>query len=93
MRRFLLPVLLLGVSLAAPWAQAATPPQQPEQGPGGRDYKSTEVVKRAIGTASTGTFVFHGADTPTKPRPASMAAGSIISPARAISCSFPVSRT
>jgi dienelactone hydrolase len=69
MRRSLLPVLLLGVSLAAPWAHAATPPQQPEQGPGGRDYKSNEVVKRAVGTASAGTFVFHGADTPSKPRP------------------------
>ncbi|MBQ0822416.1 alpha/beta hydrolase [Microvirga sp. HBU67558] len=69
MRRSLLPVLLLGVSVAGPWAHAATPPQQPEQGPGGRDYRSTEIVKRALGTASTGTFVFHGADTPAKPRP------------------------
>jgi dienelactone hydrolase len=69
MRRFLLPVLVLGVSLAAPWAQAATPPPQPEQGPGGRDYKVADVVKRGIGTASAGTFVFHGSDTPAKPRP------------------------
>lgn len=69
MRRFLLPVLVLGVSLAAPWAQAATPPQQPEQGPGGRDYKVTDVVKRGVGTASAGSFVFHGSDTPAKPRP------------------------
>lgn len=69
MRRSLLPALLLGVSLAASSAHAATPPQQPEQGPGGRDYKSSEVVKRAIGTASAGTFVFHGNDTPAKPRP------------------------
>jgi dienelactone hydrolase len=69
MRRSLLPVLLLGACFAAPWAYAATPPQQPEQGPGGRDYKSAEVVKRAIGTASSGTFVFHGNDAPAKPRP------------------------
>ncbi len=69
MRRSLLPVLLLGVCFAASWAHAATPPQQPEQGPGGRDYKSAEVVKRAVGTASAGTFVFHGADAPAKPRP------------------------
>ena len=41
----------------------------PQQGPGGRDYKSTEVVKRAVGTASSGTFVFHGNDAPAKPRP------------------------
>src|ERR671913_1308633 len=69
MSRFPLPVLVLGVYLAAPWAQAATPPQQPEQGPGGRDYKVADVVKRGIGTASAGTFVFHGSDTPAKPRP------------------------
>ncbi|WP_262270583.1 alpha/beta hydrolase family protein [Microvirga yunnanensis] len=69
MRRSLLPVLLLGVSVAGPWAHAATPPPQPERGPGGRDYSSTEIVKRALGTASSGTFVFHGADTPAKPRP------------------------
>jgi hypothetical protein len=69
MRRCLLPFLLLGVSLAAPAARAATPPPQPAQGPGGRDYTSTEVVKRALGTASSGTFVFHGNDAPAKPRP------------------------
>ena len=69
MRRFLLPVLLLGASLAASAVHAATPPKQPEQGPGGRDYTSSEVVKRAVGTASRGTFVFHGNDTPEKPRP------------------------
>lgn len=64
-----LPVLLLGVSLAASSALAATPPQQPAQGPGGREYKASEVVKRAVGTASSGTFVFHGSDTPARPRP------------------------
>lgn len=69
MRRFPLPVLLLGASLAASSVHAATPPKQPEQGPGGRDYTSGEVVKRAVGTASSGTFVFHGDDTPAKPRP------------------------
>jgi len=69
MRRFLLPVLLLGATLAAPPARAATPPQQPEQGPGGRDYPSADVVKRAVGTASASTFVFHGNDTPARPRP------------------------
>jgi dienelactone hydrolase len=64
-----LPVLLLGASLAASSAYAATPPQQPAQGPGGRDYKTSEVVKRAVGTTSSGTFVFHGSDTPARPRP------------------------
>ncbi|WP_083861552.1 dienelactone hydrolase family protein [Microvirga lotononidis] len=69
MRRSLLPVLLLGAALVAPAAHAATPPQQPTQGPGGRDYTSSEVVKRALGTASSGTFVFHGNDEPSGPRP------------------------
>ncbi|MBB4039781.1 dienelactone hydrolase [Microvirga flocculans] len=68
MRRSLLPVLLLGASLAASAAGAATPPRQPDQGPGGRDYVAADVVKRAVGTASAGTFVFHGNDTPAKPR-------------------------
>jgi len=65
----LLPVLLLGAGLAASGAQAATPPQQPEQGPGGRDYKIAAVAKRAIGTAGSGTYVFHGTETPAAPRP------------------------
>ncbi len=69
MRRSPLPVLVLGASLAAPWAYAATPPQQPERGPGGRDYKVTEVVKRTIGTASSGSYVFHGAGPASQPRP------------------------
>jgi dienelactone hydrolase len=69
MRRSLTAVLLLGSCLAVPGALAATPPGQPEQGPGGKDYKSPEVVKRGIGTASAGTFVFHGTDTPPAPRP------------------------
>ncbi|MGO4523564.1 alpha/beta hydrolase [Microvirga sp. 2MCAF35] len=69
MRRSLLPALLLGASLVALPAHAATPPQQPAQGPGGRDYTSTEVVKRALGTASSGTFVFHGNDEPSTRRP------------------------
>lgn len=68
MHRSLSSVLLLGIMLAGPAAYGATPPQQPEQGPGGRDYKSGEVVKRAVGTASRGTFVFHGSDAPAKPR-------------------------
>ncbi len=69
MRRSALPVLLLGACLSSLPALAATPPQQPEQGPGGRDYKISAVTKRGIGTATSGTFVFHGADTPAGPRP------------------------
>jgi dienelactone hydrolase len=69
MHRISLPALLLGVSLAAPAAFAATPPQQPGQGPGGSDYKIADVVKRGTGTVSSGTYVFHGSDTPATPRP------------------------
>jgi dienelactone hydrolase len=69
MRRPLLTLLLLGSCLAAPSAEAATPPKQPEQGPGGSDYKITEVTKRGIGTASAGTYVFHGAEQAAEPRP------------------------
>ncbi len=69
MRRSLSTLLLLGSCLAAPWALAATPPKQPPQGPGGADYKISEVVKRGIGTASAGTYVFHGAGPAAEPRP------------------------
>ena len=69
MSRPLSMLLLLGSCLAAPAAMAATPPKQPEQGPGGSDYKISEVTKRAVGTASAGTFVFHGAGAAAEPRP------------------------
>jgi dienelactone hydrolase len=64
MRRSLTALVFLGSCLAAPVAMAATPPGQPRQGPGGSDYKITEVVKRGIGTVSSGAYVFHGDDTP-----------------------------
>ncbi|MFC4173133.1 alpha/beta hydrolase [Microvirga sp. GCM10011540] len=69
MRRPLTTLVLLGSCLAAPWAQAATPPKQPEKGPGGADYAVSQVTKRAVGTASAGTFVFHGAGAAAEPRP------------------------
>lgn len=69
MRRSLTTLLLLGSCLAGPAAFAAGPPQQPEQGPGGKDYKISEVIKRGTGTASSGSYVFHGNDTPSGPRP------------------------
>lgn len=50
-------------------AQAATPPDQPEQGPGGKDYQVSEVVKRAVGSAEEPVFVFHGKNTPSHGRP------------------------
>jgi dienelactone hydrolase len=61
--------LCLGSCFAAGLAQAASPPKQPESGPGGSDYKVLEVVKRGIGTASAGTFVFHAAGDAATPRP------------------------
>lgn len=69
MRRSLTVLVILGSCLAAPVAMAATPPGQPGQGPGGSDYKIAEVVKRGTGTVSSGTYVFHGNDTPAAPRP------------------------
>ncbi|PVE22245.1 alpha/beta hydrolase [Microvirga sp. KLBC 81] len=69
MRRSLTALVVLGSCLAAPAAIAASPPQQPEKGPGGSDYKIAEVVKRGTGTVSSGAYVFHGNDTPAAPRP------------------------
>jgi dienelactone hydrolase len=61
--------LCLGSCFAAGLAQAASPPKQPESGPGGSDYKRAEVTKRGIGTASAGTFVFHAAGAAAERRP------------------------
>ncbi|SCZ11605.1 dienelactone hydrolase family protein [Microvirga guangxiensis] len=69
MRRSLYAFVLLGSCLAAPMAFAATPPKQPEKGPGGGDYKITEVIKTGVGTVSSGSYVFYGNDTPAGPRP------------------------
>lgn len=69
MRRSLTALVFLGSCLAAPAAFSASPPQQPEKGPGGADYKIADVVKTGTGTASSGTYVFYGNDTPAAPRP------------------------
>lgn len=69
MRRSLMTLILLGSCLAATWSHAATPPKQPEQGPGGADYGKAEVAKRGVGTASLGAFVFHAAENATTARP------------------------
>jgi hypothetical protein len=68
MRRPLIPFFLAAL-LAAPPALAATPPSQPEKGPGGTDYKAKDVVKRAVGRAGAATFVFHAAGPAPAPRP------------------------
>ncbi|HEX2508919.1 MAG TPA: alpha/beta hydrolase, partial [Microvirga sp.] len=62
-------MLLLAASCWAASAQAATPPKQPEKGPGGSDYVASQVAKRAVGTASSATYVFHAAGNAAAPRP------------------------
>ncbi|MGO4705811.1 alpha/beta hydrolase [Microvirga sp. 2MCAF38] len=69
MRRSLMTLVVLGSCFAAPWSHAATPPKQPEQGPGGTDYMSANVTKRGIGTVSAGAYVFHAAAPAAEPRP------------------------
>jgi len=69
MRRPLMMLFLLGSCWAAPYAMAATPPKQPEAGPGGADYSAAQVVKRAVGHASAPTYVFHAAGQASEPRP------------------------
>lgn len=62
--------LAFGATLVAGWsAMAATPPLQPKSGPGGADYVAGEVSKRAVGTASAATYVFHAAGPAAEPRP------------------------
>jgi dienelactone hydrolase len=68
--RLRLPCLILVGALMAPAvAFGAGPPAQPKTGPGGLDYVATEVTKRAVGTASAASFVFHAAGPATQPRP------------------------
>ncbi len=62
-------MLLFAASCWAASAQAATPPKQPEKGPGGSDYVASQVAKRAVGTASAATYVFHAAGNAAAPRP------------------------
>jgi acetyl esterase/lipase len=47
---------LLAVSMAA---QAASPPAQPAEGPGGVGDRKATIVKRAVGRASAPTFAFY----------------------------------
>jgi hypothetical protein len=68
MRRPLLALSLLG-SFWASGAFGATPPKQPDKGPGGSDYVAAEVAKRAVGQGSAATYVFHGSEEAASPRP------------------------
>jgi pimeloyl-ACP methyl ester carboxylesterase len=69
MRRPLLTLFALGACLAPRAGLAATPPKQPDKGPGGAEYVTTEVVRKAVGRTSAATFVFHAAGEPAGPRP------------------------
>jgi dienelactone hydrolase len=73
MRQTRLPTLaaaLVAAVLGISAAGAATPPPQPKTGPGGSEYSSTSVVKRAVGRAGAATFVFHGnGPAPAEGRP------------------------
>ncbi|MBV9077484.1 MAG: alpha/beta hydrolase fold domain-containing protein [Methylobacteriaceae bacterium] len=64
----LLASLLVSFCLAGP-ALAATPPAQPRSGPGSNANPDGEVVKRAVGTASAATYVYHLAGKAAEPRP------------------------
>lgn len=68
--RICLARLLVASALAFPsLALGATPPAQPSSGPGGSESTVTEVTKRAVGSASAGTFVFHATGAAPEPRP------------------------
>lgn len=61
--------LLVAAPLCEP-AFAATPPNQPADGPGGVGNRSLSIVKRALGRPSAATFVFYAAGAaPAEGRP------------------------
>jgi dienelactone hydrolase len=68
MRRILLTALALA-ALGAPPAHAAKAPDQAASGPGGADYVTQQVTKRALGRASAPIYVFHPAGEAKEPRP------------------------
>ena len=69
MRRLAIACFLAATVFTAA-AHAAGPPPQPADGPGGVGDKGATIVKRALGTASAATFVFHKAGpAPSDGRP------------------------
>lgn len=57
------------ISLATP-VIAATPPNQPAEGPGGVGDRAAAIVKRGLGKAGSGSFVFYkSGDAPAQGRP------------------------
>lgn len=65
--RALAAALALGL-LVPLGAEAAAPPSQPSKGPGSPLDPTGEVVKRAVGRASSVTFAYHLASEPKEPR-------------------------
>lgn len=53
--------LAAGLLAVAATAQAAAPPSQPNEGPGGVGDRKATIVKRALGRPSAPTFAFHAA--------------------------------
>lgn len=61
---------LAGIALLLAFpAWAADQPAQPASGPGGSDYVSQQVVKRALGSFENPVLVFHAPGEPSQPRP------------------------
>ncbi|TGD96428.1 alpha/beta hydrolase [Methylobacterium nonmethylotrophicum] len=66
--------LALGLALAGlcgvPGAEAATPPAQPKEGPGGQAYAAASVTKRVLGRAGAVTLAYWGSGAaPAQGRP------------------------
>ena len=65
-RRIISLTILLALSLTA-FAQTATPPTQPDTGPGGKQYVHAKVTKNRYGTGNQEYWIFE----PDMPKPAS----------------------
>jgi dienelactone hydrolase len=65
-RRIISLTILLALSLTTAFAQSATPPTQPETGPGGKQYVHGGVTKNRYGTGNLEYWIFE----PDTPRPA-----------------------
>jgi hypothetical protein len=63
-----LTIILAATLLAATAARAATPPKQPERGPGGTDYVSAQVVKRGFASSEGTAYLYHGPGPAPAPR-------------------------
>jgi acetyl esterase/lipase len=66
-RRIISLTTILALSLGSAFAQRATPPTQPDSGPGGKQYVHTKVTKNRYGTGNQEYWIFE----PDTPKPAS----------------------